>query len=80
VTVNPGNTTDPKAYLVSTQEQLELYDSLPPDWRQLVGSLPVPQDLREVHRALAMFGPQEGRRLIVEAFKQQYPGWEPDQS
>ena len=59
-------------------EQLALYDSLPRRWRQLVDSLPVPQDLREVEAVRRRFGEEAGFDLIVQTYREQYPGWSPD--
>lgn len=64
-----------KVLAVDRQEQLDLYDQLPRRWRQLVDSLPVPQDLREVEQVRQKFGDKAGFDLIVQTYQQQYPGW-----
>lgn len=60
-------------------EQLRLYDALPRHWRQLVDSLPVPQDLREVSAVRAKFGEERGYQLICQVYQEQYPSWHPEE-
>jgi hypothetical protein len=75
---NNGNVTSDshvKVLTVDLGEQFDLYDRLPARWKQIVDSLPVKQDLREVEAIRARFGDKEGFDLIVKTYQQQYPGW-----
>ncbi len=70
-------TPDPNIVVLSVdrQEQFDIYDSLPRRWRQLIDSLPVPQDLREVEAVRKRFGEKRGFDLIVSVYRDQYPTW-----
>ncbi len=74
---NIGDDSNPNLRIVpaNRQQQLDLYDSLPRRWRQLVDSLPVPQDLREVEAVRRQFGEERGFDLIVSVYRDQYPTW-----
>ena len=62
---------------VLREEQMQIYDLLPPEWRQLIGTLPTPQDLRVVREILEKLGPEDGLLEIVRQFVLKYPGWRP---
>lgn len=60
---------------VDLHHEMALYDSLPLEWRQLVGQLPLRHGLELIVQALHQRGPVSGFLLIVDLMAQEYPGW-----
>jgi hypothetical protein len=70
--IGPGS----QAILVDAKQQLELYDKLPAKLRVLYDSLPEPEDVGNFQALQVLFGTEGAYGMIVDAIKQQYPGWE----
>ncbi len=66
---------DHPAVLVDRREALAVYDALPPRWRALVDSLPIPQEVSRVRVVLDTQGNAAGYAYLCDVFEARFPGW-----
>lgn len=63
--------------LVDNRLELALYDAMPRRFRVLIDSLPVLQRVSKVEEYRRALGDDAAYERVVEAFRRQFPGWEP---
>lgn len=74
---NVSNQPGARIYPTTREEQLDAYDAMPLRWRELVGSLPIPQDTRTLSQVLEQMGERRGYDYVVAQFRVAFPGWTP---
>lgn len=60
------------------RQEISDFDSLPPEWRDLVNSAPAKVEVCVIKQIYEYQGPM-GLQLIIQALKKDFPGWEPYQ-
>ncbi len=61
------------------RKEIEDFDSLPKEWRDLVNSAPAKVEVCVIRQILEYQGRANGLQLIISALKKDFPGWEPYQ-
>lgn len=79
MTVKGNTSTHPGVKNVKMDPTIQMwaYDQLPKRWKELVGSLPIPQSTEKVLEYYNQKGEVEGYNLIVSVMKKAFPGWVP---
>jgi hypothetical protein len=61
--------------VIDRNADLAAYDALPKRWRELVDSLPIPQECSRVAEYLTQLGDARGYEAAAIAFETGFPGW-----
>lgn len=66
-----------KVVEVDRNVEMALYDNLPRRWRELIGSLPILQQIAPILQYRAALGEEHAFQEVVKIFSAKFPGWEP---
>lgn len=62
---------------VDRRAEMDAYDALPPRWRALIDSLPIPQQVTAAREYRDRLGDAAGYNAIVATYRISFPDWQP---